>query len=420
MDRTVEAALRILPQARIVRETIISAIRDGALLERRFHSWCRGHQVGCDLLPPTGHAALLDKAALRDCPERYVGSGAGAGNLTVKYTSGTTGRPVPILYDAFTAIEQMVVAPRRIKALFAAPENMDMTLGPMVSLSVTESSSVKEEIWVDSWGGFVAQVIVDERDATTFGRLASIARQLLPDLVTIKPSLLVSLLENDECSQAFAATVGVIAVSGSDFGDGPKANAEKRLKIPVVEAYGLTEFGLVASECSARAGMHVDPDMLAEVFDSDTQSFIQFNGTAREGELVLSSTRNAANPFVRYRTGDFVTLSSDPCVCGRVTPRLMSVSGRHIENFRLANGQAVSPARFNALFHAQPIAEFQLIQPMHGIFELAVEPLPGTSVNECELEAHVRPLIGSDSTLRIVIGPIKRHGKFQRFRRQPM
>jgi phenylacetate-coenzyme A ligase PaaK-like adenylate-forming protein len=414
---TVGQAIIALPHAVVVRDTVVAAIRDGALLERRLAAWRRGHLEGqkevLSLSDEAMDSSMIDKNTLRADPKRFLASGQG---LAVKYTSGTTGRPVPIFYDLPTLLEQMIVVPRRISALYASLEELERPLEPMVTLSITENPAAREEIWIDPWGGFVAQIVVDEADPVTFRRFVHLVHVLRPNLITIKPILLSVLVEQQGDAQAFAGYADLVAVSGSDFGPVARTQAELSLGVPVVEGYGLTEFGFVASGCKAHA-LHIDPDIFPEILDTSSNTLLPFNEfESLEGELILSSSRNSAFPLTRYRTGDLATLRRGSCTCGRKTPSIISLSGRIVENFKLAGGRACSPTRFNHLFDAHPIAEFQLSQSAPGIFTLVVEPLRDVELNQTRIEADLRVVIGRDSRLNLKVGRIERGGKFQRFR----
>ena len=406
----------------IDRETVVGAIQHRKILENRFSDWCDAHVNCSGIASAPVDTFLTDKATLRARPERFANVDTATERLAIKYTSGTTGPPVPILYDWLTHLEQMVILPRRIIALYSAIAPRIETIGCTVTLSVTDNASVREEIWVDPWGGFVVQIVVDEANPVDCRRVGDLVPKLKPDLVTVKPNLLAAILDHETRCEPFKNCVGLVAVSGSDFGETVRASFEARLGAPVIEAYGLTEFGLVASECEARAGLHVDPDIWPEILNAQEGTFLQTNGqesSVSEGELVLSSGRNTAFPLTRYRTGDLATVVRAPCSCGRSTPRLRALSGRLVENFQRADGRTLSPARFNSLFATFPIFEFQLTQPGCGTFELTVEPQSGETINLGKLRSHMYSLVGKDSQLIIKVDSISRSGKFQRFRKSP-
>ncbi len=97
--------------------------------------------------------------------------------------------------------------------------------------------------------------------------------------------------------------------------------------VPVYDSYGLRECGLVGHECS-QSNMHtMDEQLLLETIDPKT-----LEPTDGEGELVLTNIVSTVMPMIRYRTGDIVTLSREPCPCGR-TLQHVKVSGGRVADF---------------------------------------------------------------------------------------
>ncbi|TMC39539.1 MAG: phenylacetate--CoA ligase, partial [Chloroflexi bacterium] len=66
---------------------------------------------------------------------------------------------------------------------------------------------------------------------------------------------------------------------------------------------GMTELGPTGHSCSARDGVHlVESEFIFEV--------------AADGELIATNLGRWGMPLIRYRTGDRVVVSRDPCSCG--------------------------------------------------------------------------------------------------------
>ena len=101
--------------------------------------------------------------------------------------------------------------------------------------------------------------------------------------------------------------------------------------VPVYDSYGLREGGLVGHECD-RFTMHcMDEQLILETIDPDT-----LQPTDGEGELVLTNIVSKVMPMIRYRTGDIVTLSNDPCPCGRNLGSIR-ISGGRVADFVVTN-----------------------------------------------------------------------------------
>jgi phenylacetate-CoA ligase len=96
-------------------------------------------------------------------------------------------------------------------------------------------------------------------------------------------------------------------------------------RVPVVrQGYGTAEAGNLGYECELKTGFHVPDDALVEVCALDTGRAL-WNG--EEGQVVATLFR-ADYPLVRIGTGDLSAFITEPCDCGRETPRLAGWLGR--------------------------------------------------------------------------------------------
>jgi phenylacetate-CoA ligase len=107
------------------------------------------------------------------------------------------------------------------------------------------------------------------------------------------------------------------------------------------EFYGVSEAGMLAAECGEGSGMHISPYCVVEVIDPDTGAQLP---EGHPGEIVVTEIYRTAQPYVRYRSGDITEgFTTEPCPCGRTTPRLRRILGRHSDIARV-KGQFISPA----------------------------------------------------------------------------
>ena len=135
---------------------------------------------------------------------------------------------------------------------------------------------------------------------------------------------------------------------------------------PVINIYGLREFGHVATSCPQTGTLHVSADVtMIEVLDEAGRPV----EPGETGEVVATSFYNYAMPFIRYATGDFAELG-DPCPCGRVLPVLKRILGRRRNRFTLAGGRVVWPiVEFGELTELFAIDDYQIIQSEAARFE---------------------------------------------------
>jgi phenylacetate-CoA ligase len=78
-----------------------------------------------------------------------------------------------------------------------------------------------------------------------------------------------------------------------------------------------------AVECPAQSGSHTWEDLvLAECLDPETLKPV---ADGEIGELVITALADRAAPLIRYRSGDLVRYTAQPCACGREHGRIHTV-----------------------------------------------------------------------------------------------
>lgn len=142
---------------------------------------------------------------------------------------------------------------------------------------------------------------------------------------------------------------------------------------------GATEIGAYAFECEARpGGVHINEDeFIGEVIDP-TNSEPTKEG--ERGELVMTNLGRYGSPIIRYRTGDLVEPSFQPCGCGRSFMLLRGgVLGR-ADDMIIVRGVNIFPSAIeNIMREFSEIAEFKIETFMREELreiKLTVEPAP--------------------------------------------
>jgi phenylacetate-CoA ligase len=168
--------------------------------------------------------------------------------------------------------------------------------------------------------------------------------------------------------------------------------------LPVYDSYGLREAALVGHECD-RFTMHTtDEHVILETIDPETSKL-----TGGEGELVVTSLISRVMPVIRYRTGDIVTLSNEPCPCGRSLGRI-AISGGRIADFVVTNrGKWVAGYFLIYICRSVPgIVKFQAVQDRLGEVRVSLVtdvnfPADGTE----RVKAAVRARLASDDEVLV-------------------
>lgn len=99
-------------------------------------------------------------------------------------------------------------------------------------------------------------------------------------------------------------------------------------------------------ECAAGCGGHVLPDIVVpEIVDEAGRR----RADGEIGEVVLTPLGVRGMPLLRFRTGDISFMRSEPCACGRRTPRLGPILGRRNQMMKVHGTTLYPAAFFNAL-----------------------------------------------------------------------
>lgn len=140
-----------------------------------------------------------------------------------------------------------------------------------------------------------------------------------------------------------------IFVAGEPGGSIPETRAriEALWGAEVFDYYGLSDiFGACAGMCTAKDGLHWAEDhILVEVLNPETSEPV---AEGERGELVLTTLRKTARPMIRFRTGDIVSLTSEPCCCGRTSLRLRGIHGR-LDDMLIIKGINIFPSDVEAI-----------------------------------------------------------------------
>lgn len=153
-----------------------------------------------------------------------------------------------------------------------------------------------------------------------------------------------------------------------------------------------------AHDCRAHDGVHAWEDTaLVELFDPHTGTPIA-SGEGR-GELVVTSLINDVDPLIRFRSGDIVELTRQPCACGRTHARFKPLGRAGDE--AVVEGRAILPVDVWAAIEDVEETQsglFQIIRPQRELPRLRLRvgyegqpDLPGLARR---VEASVEAAIG--------------------------
>jgi phenylacetate-CoA ligase len=118
-----------------------------------------------------------------------------------------------------------------------------------------------------------------------------------------------------------------------------RAGIERVFGTQVTNRYGCEEVALIACQCEAFGGLHVNSDgVYVELLRPDGS----LAGLGEPGSVVVTDLTNRAMPILRYKLGDVAVWDQTPCSCGRTLPLLARIDGREADYVFTPGGQMIS------------------------------------------------------------------------------
>ncbi len=186
-----------------------------------------------------------------------------------------------------------------------------------------------------------------------------------PSILIAVPSFIVTLIEfakiqNIDLNSLSVKSIICIgeAIRNVDFS--LNSLGEKILQdwnVELFSTYASTEMGAAFSECCIHKGNHLNEDLLfIEVLNENNQDV----ASGEVGELVFTTIGVEGTPLIRYRSGDLVQLFSEPCECGKASPRISSILGRKNQMIKFKGTTIFPKSIFDILENHQLITLFKI------------------------------------------------------------
>lgn len=275
-------------------------------------------------------------------------------------SSGTTGDPT-MFAESWTSRGEMVFTPRDIWETGLRP-------GDYVADVQMVIRSIGRLYFLDMG----ATPIFFHHDASDMPRFIASSLKYRPTWMFHISSPLIYALErleaqtNVDLRDVFSSYKAVI------YGGEPMSRHNRALierwGAPVFEFTSLGDCG-TGWECQAREGFHAWEDLVVfEVVDPATGARVPSGG---RGEMVCTALVDKVDPLIRFRSGDLVRWTDEPCACGRTHARYWPL-GR-VGDELIVSGRSVMPTDVWAAIESVPETAaglFQIIRPQREVDEL--------------------------------------------------
>jgi phenylacetate-coenzyme A ligase PaaK-like adenylate-forming protein len=291
------------------------------------------------------------------------------GEHRVMTSSGSSGRKAVYVYDraAWRAIvmtanlrmSRMVGlkpgVPRPRIAVVAAPDGKHMTFRGGASMDV---------------GAFVSRRF---SAAAPVPEIVSALNDYAPDLMLGYPSTL-AILAEEQISGRLRIRPKWVTTSSEVRTASMAERIRAAFGVEPFDCLGLTEIGIAALDCTEHEGMHLFEDLsIIEVVDEDGRAVPDGRPGAK---ILVTSLWNRVQPIIRFEVGDLMTVTSEPCACGRTFRRIVALDGRSDDVLELPGPSglvSVHPIHLRSVLgkHASVVA-YQIIQREEDLEALVV------------------------------------------------
>ena len=169
--------------------------------------------------------------------------------------------------------------------------------------------------------------------------------------------------------------------------DFERKRIEETFKCKVFNRYGCEEVSLIACECGAHEGLHINLNTLIVEFIKDGRP-------ARAGEagaIVVTDLTNYGMPFIRYKVGDVGIPSANACSCGRSLPLMEKLEGRVADYVVTPEGNLISGISLTENF-AMRLPEIKQIQIIQEKQDLMIFKVVRSEAFTDESEEKIRKL----------------------------
>lgn len=327
---------------------------------------------------------VVTKSLVRDHPEELTSKDATERGARENATGGSTGEPLRFLQDRRYHVY-------RRAAMYRGFRWCGWTLGgPLAYLW-----GIDPDAGSRTARGRVLEAFFGIKRFNAFDMPADQLDGILDALDASDPDILIGyasslrLLARHALSRGGGPSLRAVESSAEVLDPDARAQIEKAFRCRVLDRYGCREAGVIAHECAAGEGWHINAET----------TFVEIEP---DGGLLVTPLMNYSMPLIRYRNEDLAVAGETPCSCGRGLPVLSKIIGRRSDLIRSPSGKIIHGEFFTHLFYqAAGVSAFQVVQTDPE--SLTVSVVADAAFNEGERSKLTRIILEhGDPAFRVV------------------
>lgn len=333
-----------------------------------------GEQPSLQALPPTNKRQLMavfndwvtDRTLTLEKVNRFLADEDNIGRKlenkwNVYYTSGSTGTQCSVVYDKTAATLMNIVSYTRSfpnRGTFIKSVLKGAKICSVVSPGFyIEYSTQRSQLLISPAMKHRCKLI---NAMTPIPEIVAQLNQFQPSMLIAFPTIF-ELLLSEIHAGSLKIKPDIVMLEGENSTDFLRYQLRKALQCDVVNMYGATECGMMASEC--REGhIHINADWcIVEPVDEHNRPVPK---GVEAHKYLLTNLSNYTQPFIRYEVTDRITWFDKPCKCGSPFP-YMKVEGRSddILEFEGRHGPVkVIPQNLVPEAYTEGVYRYQLVQ----------------------------------------------------------
>lgn len=161
----------------------------------------------------------------------------------------------------------------------------------------------------------------------------------------------------------------------------------------VYDTYGVNDGGSNAMECEKHNGFHISDEIFyLELLDDNNER------TTGEGIITNTHFYNLVMPWVRYKSGDYATMSDERCTCNRTLPLIKNIKGRVTDTLVTPNASFNGTELSNMINHL-PMKAYQFVQEKEDFIKVKIVKDDNFSNNDEEFIRN--KIIMVDSSVKV-------------------
>lgn len=357
---------------------------------------------------------LLTKAILKSNFEALTSTAFRRDELFDGHTSGTTGTPMEVLYDAGMMAMTYAALDRQYRWAGCRLKRFGDRVAVLRGNIIVPLTQKKPPFWRTNWYHHQLLLSNFHMSAENLPAYFDEMRRFKPTVLDGYPSS-VYVFAKVLLNRGETLPLHAVLTSSETLFDFQRAAIEAAFQCQVFDYYGAAERVTFAAECGRRQGHHLFPEYgITEIVDPDGRPLPD----GAEGLMVGTSLQNFGMPLLRYATSDRTSIKAERCPCGKPLPMMQEITTKAEDLLRLKDGRFISPSALTHPF--KPLNEIdgsQLVQT--ALDRLTVRLIPRADFTQAHSDRLVHDLkarLGQDMQVDIEFVtelPRTKAGKFK-------